>query len=154
MIFRWSLLWFRLLVCYNIVCPCSLLNRHAVSGSGYFKLQLKDGYLFVYLFVLLLNSVLQTKFRKFSESDFGIRRPYLYPHPYLMFVSISYFTHLPEFLLVELSTVSSYIQHCMDLQLAVDPYKRCVLFESMDWLPKTYKVIWHISANQISPNIH
>ena len=29
-----------------------------------------------------------------------------------------------------------YIQHCMDLQLAVDPYKRSVLFESMDWLPK------------------
>ena len=24
------------------------------------------------------------------------------------------------------------IQHCMDLQLAVDPYKRRVLFESMD----------------------
>ena len=27
---------------------------------------------------------------------------------------------------------SLYIQHCMDLQLAVDPYKRCVLFESME----------------------
>ena len=26
----------------------------------------------------------------------------------------------------------TYIQHCMDLQLAVDPYKRRVLFESMD----------------------
>ena len=38
----------------------------------------------------------------------------------------------------------------MDLQLAVDPYKRLVLFESMDWLPKTHKVSWHISANQIS----
>ena len=25
-----------------------------------------------------------------------------------------------------------YIQHCMDLQLAVDPYKKRVLFESMD----------------------
>ena len=43
-----------------------------------------------------------------------------------------------------------YIQHCMDLQLAVDPYKRHLLFESMDWLPKTHKVSWHISANQIS----
>ena len=43
-----------------------------------------------------------------------------------------------------------YTQLCMDLQLAVDPYKRRVRFESMDWLPKTYKVIWHISANQIS----
>ena len=38
----------------------------------------------------------------------------------------------------------------MDLQLAVDPYKRRVLFESMDWLLKTQKVSWHISANQIS----
>ena len=27
-----------------------------------------------------------------------------------------------------------YIQHCMDLQLAVDPYKKCVLFESMPWI--------------------
>ena len=45
-----------------------------------------------------------------------------------------------------------YIQHCMDLQLAVDPYKRRVLFESMDWLPKAHKVSWHISASQ--PNIH
>ena len=44
----------------------------------------------------------------------------------------------------------NYIQHCMDLQLAVDPYKRHVLFESMDWLPKTHQVSWHISANQIS----
>ena len=43
-----------------------------------------------------------------------------------------------------------YIQHCMDLQLAVDPYKKRVLFESMDWLPKTHIVSWHISANQIS----
>ena len=32
----------------------------------------------------------------------------------------------------------------------VDPYKRRVLFESMDWLLKTHKVNWHISANQIS----
>ena len=46
--------------------------------------------------------------------------------------------------------VPCYIQHCMDLQLAVDPFKRHGLFESMDWLPKTYRVIWHISANQIS----
>ena len=43
-----------------------------------------------------------------------------------------------------------YIQHCMDLQLAVDPYKRPVLFESMDWLSKIHRVSWHISANQIS----
>ena len=43
-----------------------------------------------------------------------------------------------------------YIQHFMDLQLAVDPYKRCVLFESTYWLLKTHKVSWHISANQIS----
>ena len=28
--------------------------------------------------------------------------------------------------------VHDYIQRCMDLQLAVDPYKRPVLFESMD----------------------
>ena len=27
---------------------------------------------------------------------------------------------------------TQYIQHCMDLQLAVDPYKRPVLFESTD----------------------
>ena len=45
-------------------------------------------------------------------------------------------------------TQACYMQHCMDLQLAVDPYKRCVLFE-MDWLSKTHKVSWHISANQI-----
>ena len=43
-----------------------------------------------------------------------------------------------------------YIQHCMHLQLAVDPYKKCALFESMDWLPKTHRVSWHIYANQIS----
>ena len=45
------------------------------------------------------------------------------------------------------------IQHCMDLQLAVDPYKRRVLFENMDWLPKTHIVSWHISANQISTKL-
>ena len=39
---------------------------------------------------------------------------------------------------------------CMDLQLTVDPYKKHVLLESMDWLPKTHRVSWHISANQIS----
>ena len=43
-----------------------------------------------------------------------------------------------------------YIQHCMDLQLAVDPYKTPVLFESTDWLSKIHRVSWHISANQIS----
>ena len=48
------------------------------------------------------------------------------------------------------SVQCTYIQHCMDLQLAVDPYKKRVLFESMDWLPKTHRVCWHISANQIS----
>ena len=37
-----------------------------------------------------------------------------------------------------LMQMQQYIQHCMDLQLAVDPYKRRVLFESMDWLPKTH----------------
>ena len=46
--------------------------------------------------------------------------------------------------------VWTYIQHCMDLQLAVDPYKKRVLFESMDCFPKTHIVSWHISANQIS----
>ena len=51
---------------------------------------------------------------------------------------------------VQTAVVWYYIQHCMDLQLAVDPYKRRVLFERMDWLLKTYKAIWHISANQIS----
>ena len=45
---------------------------------------------------------------------------------------------------------TQYIQHCMDLQLAVDPYKRPVLFESTDWLSKIHRVSWHISANQIS----
>ena len=49
-----------------------------------------------------------------------------------------------------MNSLQAYIQHCMDLQLAVDPYKRRVLFESMDWLPKTHIVTWHISANQIS----
>ena len=48
------------------------------------------------------------------------------------------------------SVTPHYIQHCMDLQLAVDPYKRRVLFESMDWLSKSHIVSWHISANQVS----
>ena len=29
-------------------------------------------------------------------------------------------------------TILPYIQHCMDLQLAVDPYKKRALFESID----------------------
>ena len=83
------------------------------------------------------------------------------PHPglpiFLLFLSTN--CHLMEYpscrfcrlgILRGRSNSTSYIQHCMDLQLAVDPYKKRVLFESMDWLPKTHIVSWHISANQIS----
>ena len=48
-----------------------------------------------------------------------------------------------------------YIQHCMDLQLAVDPYKRHVLFESIDWLPKTCtKSVDIFLQIKYQPNIH
>ena len=43
-----------------------------------------------------------------------------------------------------------YIQHCMDLQLAVDPYKRPVLFESMDWLPKTHSQSTYFCKSNIN----
>ena len=43
-----------------------------------------------------------------------------------------------------------YIQHCMDLQLAVDPYKRRVLFESMDWLPKTHSQLTYFYKSNIN----
>ena len=56
-----------------------------------------------------------------------------------------------------------YIQHCMDLQLAVsyiiyiisyiisvDPYKKRVLFESMDWLPKTHSQLTYFCKSNIN----
>ena len=65
---------------------------------------------------------------------------------------LSYADRLKETKLYSLEQrrLRGYIQHCMDLQLAVDPYKRPVLFERTDWLSKIRRVSWHISANQIS----
>ena len=60
------------------------------------------------------------------------------------------FLFLNAWKLLKIMLKYPYIQHCMDLQLAVDPYKRRVLFESMVWLPKTHMASWHISANQKS----
>ena len=120
--------------------PCRDLSQFSVSRVDFLR----------WLYVSRVDPLLS--WVSFGKSDFQEKH---FKVSFMQSLLFNWFLKFCQclFLLIQcdkFTKLVTYIQHCMDLQLAVDPYKKHVLFESMDWLPKIHIVSWHISANQIS----